>query len=204
MSNKGKTEVRLRPGPGDSVIIEKKPWHGLWWEPHGNAACAVHKAIEELNAHARQGEKLLANLQIAEENYSATKAYLKKYKFTREGVTEPYEEDNEFHESVEGSLTVPEPTYKAFINPAILRKYGQKVSSGNKLTGPEKPTDSSGKRVVMVPKGKENDVNPQEFGADSVEGYEKPKPENNRDKNRNNQGNQGKRNRGNNQRNQDG
>ena len=181
MSKEGKTEIRLSPGGDDTVIINARLWGFLWWTPVGNAANSVNKAITDLNELARKGHQLLNVLQEAEEDLKSIRSRLKEHRYDTRGISKPYFENNSFIEMCSGSLSNPEPTYKAFINPAVLSKYKlSKASTGNRSSGPQKPSDPNGKRVVVTPKGQESKVRPSDLKADSSEGWEGKNPENNR------------------------
>lgn len=191
MKKRSESLVRCRPGPDDSVIIEKELWYfPMVWTPIGNVAQGVYQATEALNKHSQETRRLLRNLVEAKDNLKGSRKKLKGARYDGCGISEPYLEYDDYLKTISGSFSAPEPFYHETLSHQLLSEFGLSGAEKSKTRGPQKPKPD-GRRTLITTPGNEKSLDPSSVGADSVEVHVQKKPEDNRNKNQ-----QGKKGRG--------
>lgn len=183
MKKRSESLVRCRPGPDESVIIEKEHWIvPMIWVPIGNVAQGVYQATEALNRHAQETRRLLRNLVEAKDNLKRSQKKLKSARYDGCGISEPYQEYDDYLKTISGSLSAPEPLYHETLSHLLLSEFGLSGAEKKKTQGPQKPKPDGHRTVVTTP-GHEKSLDPSSVGADSVEVHVEKKPDDNRNKN---------------------
>lgn len=136
--------VRPRGNGDDDVIIQQKVWFlprswKIAWYDFASLRNNLHVIEQRLLKKTQELERLCQEWSIEKEKLDAEIKAIKSNRYNNMGVGEPfYIKKSELFKWIGGSAFVPKPdeSWKSFIGPHILMKYGMRGKPGKRTSIP--------------------------------------------------------------------